>query len=233
MGNLTNLLQWWNLIFLLPIALSVLLLLVSALGGLGEAGGHGGDFHAADLHADTAATGGDAHGGGEGDHEWLHDMLEWMGVGVVPVSLLLQAFLLFFGIFGLAANRALNTGASPDSLVWGALAIAAVGGLGGATGLGAVARRFMPKAQPALGNKDLVGRDGTVIFEVTDASGMIQVRDVSGTLHQVPARVQAGQEPLESGQKIMVGAYDAQRGAFLVEESPFSLTAEEMRRRTS
>ena len=217
MGPYSELLAWWNLVFLLPIGLSALLLLATAAGGLGEGEGH--------AHADVQ---GDVHG-----HEWLHDAFAWAGVGVVPVSILLQAYLLFFGIVGLAVNRALQTATRPDSLIWSALALAAIGGLAGAGVLGAVGKRFMPKELPALGNKDLVGRDGQVVFEVTQTTGTAQVRDAGGTLHQIPARVPSGYEPLEAGRRVLVSAYDGQAGVFVVEDSPFALTQEDLRQRAS
>lgn len=231
MGTLAGLWDWWNLIFLLPIALSVLLLLASAVGGLGEAGAHGAvdaSAHGAvDADADVET---DAPGEAQTDHP-LADALEWAGVGVVPISLLAQAFLLLFGMVGLAANRALETAARPDSLIWGALGIALGGSLAGTAALGALGRRFLPREKPALGNKDLVGRTGSVVFTVTQTLGTIQVRDSGGTLHQLAARIPAGQEPLESGRDVLVTAFDPESGAFLVDESPFSLTPEELRRR--
>ena len=242
METLSGLLNWWNLLFLLPIALSVLLLLASALGGLGEGGADG---HAdVDAHVDAhveAHADLDVHAhldghldatGVDTDHEHpLTNALKWAGVGAVPVSLLSQAFLLFFGIIGLAANRALETASRPDTLIWGSIGLAALGGLGGAGVFGALARRFLPTDAPAVGNKDLVGRMGRVVFQVTQTMGTAQVRDGSGTLHQIPARVAPAHEPLESGQEIIVTAYDAQTGTFLIDDSPFTVTQEELRRR--
>ncbi len=101
MGTLADLLDWWNLVFVLPITLSVLLLLASAVGGLGD-----GDAHAhadMDAHAQVDADGHADHDA-DADHP-LADALKFVGVGVVPISLLLQAFLLLFGVLGLAANR--------------------------------------------------------------------------------------------------------------------------------
>lgn len=234
METLSGLLNWWNLVFLLPIALSVLLLLASALGGLGE-GDADGHAHA-DAHVEAHAdVDGHVHldaPDADTDHDHpLASVLKWAGVGAVPVSLLLQAYLLFFGIVGLAANRALGTAARPEALIWGAIGLAALGGLGGAGVFGAVARRFLPTDAPAVGNKDLVGRMGRVVFQVTQTMGTAQVRDASGTLHQIPARIAPGHEPLESGQEIIITAYDTQAGAFLIDESPFTVTQEELRRR--
>jgi len=233
-----GLLQWWNLVFLLPIVLSVLLLIASAAGGLGEGGGHGDvDTHAeveahadVDAHADVHA---DAHGHPEAESApgALSGALKFAGVGAVPISLLAQGFLLFFGVAGLAANLLLNTETDPERRVWIAFVVAVVVGVLGAAGMGALGRRFLPKPAPAIGNKDLVGRTGRVVFAVTGDEGLVQVRDAVGTLHQVPARVAPGDSaPLGSGQEILVTGYDHERGAFLVDESPFTLSADVVRR---
>jgi membrane protein implicated in regulation of membrane protease activity len=231
-----GLLQWWNLVFLLPIVLSVLLLLASALAGLGDGGADAdGDADAegdmeGDADGDADADGGHADAAGAGPGS-LTGALKFAGVGAVPVSLLAQGFLLFFGISGLAANLLLHTAADPDRRIWGALMAALLLGVLGAAGMGALGRRFLPKTAPAIGNKHLIGRTGRVVFEVTAAEGTVQVRDAGGTLHQVPARIGNGDTaPLASGQEVLVTGYDDARGAFLVDESPFRLLADEMRR---
>jgi len=232
-----GLLHWWNLVFLLPIALSVLLLIASAAGGLGEGGGHAdtdGDGHADVGHVDAA---GDGHADGDGHSDAAtgsnagSGALHLVGVGAVPVSLLAQGFLLFFGVAGLAANLLLNTETDPERRVWIAFAVALVVGVLGAAAMGALGRRFLPKPAPAIANKDLVGRAGRVVFAVTGDEGTVQVRDAVGTLHQVAARLAPGDSaPLASGQEILVTGYDRERGAFLVDESPFTLSADVVRR---
>jgi membrane protein implicated in regulation of membrane protease activity len=238
-----GLLHWWNLVFLLPIALSVLLLLASAAGGLGEGGSGHADTNDADVdaHADVgdvdAHADADMHAGADGHSDAAtgsnagSGALHLVGVGAVPVSLLAQGFLLFFGVAGLAANLLLNTETDPERRVWIAFAVALVVGVLGAAGMGALGRRFLPKPAPAIGNKDLVGRTGRVVFAVTGDEGTVQVRDAVGTLHQVAARLAPGDSaPLASGQEILVTGYDREHGAFLVDESPFTLSADVVRR---
>jgi len=224
-ATISDLLNWWNVLFLVPIALAVLLLLVSAGTGLGDADGAGDAAGAADheVSADTGDTDADADGDaadGEADHP-LAGALRAFGVGAVPISLLLQAFLLFFGIWGLAANRLLSVAAQPDSRVWPALGLALVGGLVTAGGLGALGRRFLPKDGPATGSKDLLARTGRVVFAVDDDGGTVQVRDSGGTLHQVPARHGPGAETIPAGRAVLIVARDKETGVFTVEESPF------------
>jgi Na+-transporting methylmalonyl-CoA/oxaloacetate decarboxylase gamma subunit len=214
-ATLSEILHWWNLMFLVPIALAVLLLLISATTGMGDG----------DAEADTSSghTEADADADSDTDHgPSLSDALRSFGVGVVPVSLLTQAFLLFFGVWGLSANRFFRVAEQPEGRVWLALLVALVVGAVTTALFGAVMRRFFPDEEPATGGKDLVARSGRVIFEITDTGGTVQVRDAGGTLHQLAARVGPGADPIPAGRAVLMVAQDKESGHFLVEESPFS-----------
>ena len=149
-------------------------------------------------------------------------MLRSLGVGVVPVSLLMQTFLLFFGVWGLAANRFLNVASHPELRVWLALLLALVGGAATTALFGTVARRFFPAEEATTRNDDLVARSGRVVFTVTEQGGTVQVRDAGGTLHQVAAGIAPGAEPIPAGRVVLILAKDKETGQFLVEESPFT-----------
>ncbi|MBC8134599.1 MAG: DUF1449 family protein [Fibrella sp.] len=214
-ATLSAMLHWWNLLFLVPIALAGLLLLMSAVTGVGDG----------DVEAD--ASSGDTEADADADHDTDHgpslsDALRSFGVGVVPVSLLAQAFLLFFGVWGLTANRLFAVGSQPEGRVWLALLVAVGGGAVTTALFGAVMRRFFPAEEPATGGKDLVARSGRVVFEVTDGGGTVQVRDAGGTLHQLAARVLPGAETIPTGRMVLIVAQNKESGHFLVEESPFS-----------
>jgi hypothetical protein len=134
-ATLSEILHWWNLMFLVPIALAVLLLLISATTGMGDG----------DAEADTSSghTEADADADSDTDHgPSLSDALRSFGVGVVPVSLLTQAFLLFFGVWGLSANRFFRVAEQPEGRVWLALLVALVVGAVTTALFGAVMRRF-------------------------------------------------------------------------------------------
>ncbi len=214
-----NILAWWNLVFLLPLALGVLLLIASGVTGAMESGGDAG--HADAGHADGDAGDGDASHDMEGDGHELGDFLHTLGVGIVPLSLLMPGFLMSFGIFGITANRLLTVEASSGSRFWLALLIATLFGFVGMALLGAAFRKFLPPSERAIGNRDLLGKSGKVIFTVSNTEGTIQARDKSGTLHQLPARVRDGQGEITSGREVLLVGYDSEHGCFIVEESPF------------
>ncbi len=233
MVSTSGFLHWWNLLFLIPLGVAVLLLLLGTVTGLGDDDGHGadgdGDGHG-DVHGDGghAGDGGDGdadHGDADGDHHGSNPLagaFQAFGVGSVPVTLLLPGFLLFFGVAGLGANRSLNVAASPDSRIVAALLIALAAGLLGMALFGATARRFLPKDLPATASRDLLARTARVVFTVTPEGGTIQVRDAGGTLHQVPARVAPGDHPIEAGRDVILVSRDPETGVFTVDENPFS-----------
>lgn len=225
MVNLSELLSGWNLVFSIAIVVAILLALAGAVAGFGEGDADAAGGDAADSVDAADAGDGDVDGGdGDGGDGTLTHILHSIGVGSVPMTILLQAFLLFFGIGGLAANRTLS-GAGTDGRIGMALGIALFAAFVAMAVIGALARRFMPKDEPATGNKDLIGRTGSVVYEISADGGTAQVRDASGTLHQIAARVPTGHTELQSGSSIIVVSFDSERGAFIVDENPFSTSA--------
>ena len=157
-------------------------LLVMLLIGAVEALGLGASAVHLDLHAD-------AHGGG--------DLLGWLGVGRVPLLMLLVVFLALFGLAGLAIQQF----AGPLPL-W----IAVPGAVAAAlplTGLGARGlARIMPGDETtAVSLDDLVGRRGTITVGTARRGSPAQARvaDVHGQTHYVMI------EPYDDDQAIAQG----------------------------
>jgi membrane protein implicated in regulation of membrane protease activity len=211
-----NLLAWWNLIFLIPFTLAIVLMVVSAFSGFDDGDGD------SDGEADSGGDEGDGEGHEGITHGDAHSILHTIGFGAIPVTLLLQFLCLAFGVLGFAVNQFLRVSDAPGSRFPISLLIAVVGALIVAAIMASVARRFMPTFHPATGNKDLVGRTGKVIFAVTDSEGTVQVRDAGGTVHQIAARIRQGRESLASGAEVLLVGYDSEQGAFIIEESPFA-----------
>jgi membrane protein implicated in regulation of membrane protease activity len=143
-------------------------LLVMLLIGAVEAFGLGASAVHLDVHADV-------DGGG--------DLLGWLGVGRVPLLMLLVVFLALFGLAGLAIQQF----AGPLPL-WIAVPGAAAAALP-LTGLGARGlARIMPGDETtAIGLDDLVGRRGTITIGTARRGSPAQARvaDVHGQVHYV------------------------------------------------
>jgi membrane protein implicated in regulation of membrane protease activity len=143
-------------------------LLVMLLIGAVEAFGLGASAVHLDVHADV-------DGGG--------DLLGWLGVGRVPLLMLLVVFLALFGLAGLAIQQF----AGPLPL-W----IAVPGAVGAAlplTGLGARGlARIMPGDETTAVSLDsLVGRRGTITIGTARRGSPAQARvaDIHGQVHYV------------------------------------------------
>ena len=142
-------------------------LLVMLLIGAVEALGLGASAVHLDVHADV-------HGG---------DLLGWLGIGRVPLLMLLVVFLALFGLAGLAIQQF----AGPLPL-W----IAVPGAVGAAlplTGLGArgLARIIPGDETTAVSLDSLVGRRGTITIGTARRGSPAQARvsDIHGQVHHV------------------------------------------------
>ena len=163
------------------VALSVMLLI-----GLVEAVGLG----ASAAHVDFGA---DADGG---------DLLGWLGVGRVPLLMLLVVFLAAFGLIGLALQQAVGP-LSP----WLASAIAAVAALP-VTGIGARGlARIMPQDETTAVSLDtLVGKRGTVTVGTARRGSPAQarVKDIHGQPHYVMVEPHDEAHPIGEGETVLL-----------------------------
>lgn len=160
---------------------SVALLVMLMIGAV-EALGLGASSVHLDVHADM-------DGGG--------DLLGWLGIGRVPLLMLLVVFLALFGLIGLAVQQF----AGPLSL-WVAVPAAAIGALP-LTGLGArgLARIVPGDETTAVSLDSLVGRRGTITIGTARRGSPAQARvaDIHGQIHHVMV------EPYDDDQSIGEG----------------------------
>ena len=168
----------------LPFAVALLvMLLIGAVEALG--------LGASAAHLDVDA---DAHIGG--------DLLGWLGVGRVPLLMLLVVFLAAFGLLGLALQQAAGPlGPGIAAAIAGAAALP-VTGLG-ARGLA----RIMPRDETTAVSLDtLVGRRGTITVGTARRGSPAQarVRDVHGQPHYVMVEPHDENHPLAEGETVLL-----------------------------
>ena len=202
-----DLLNWWNLVFVLP-ALGALLYLPMTTVGLAPVEGHDVDV---DVDVDVD---GDLHA--DGDHGILHDALGAIGVGRVPLSLVLMSFAFLWGFFGWVGNRIFGTLlATPVLFIWPSLLLALVAASVLTRFLAVRLGRLMPATESyGAGNRELVGRIGDVRYPLTETSGSVQLYDTFGTLHEVPARVMPGEAAIPAGAKVVLWRFSDAAGAY-------------------
>jgi len=224
------LLEWQNLLFLIPIVLGALDLLMTALTGLGASEG-------ADIHGDVDAdmVGGFDHGfdagadaGLDHDADAGHDVahggaghvlpavLDFFGVGRVPLSILVMCYCFVWGATGLASLTLLGT-----AKVWVAVAIAAASAVlitrQVAYGLSRIMPTFETHHTP---QRELVGLRGRVLYRVTETSGVVRLRDERQSLRDVECRVRPNEAPLPADAPVVLLRYEPGTKVFLVAPVP-------------
>ncbi len=229
MTALGSLLDWWNLIFAMPLGIAAIYLVVTSALGLG--GGEG-DHDAAhevghEVGQDVAHEAGhEAADGHDHDHDGAHDedrggdLLGFLGARRTSLMLCLEVLCIAWGISGLMANAVLEPrlGSPAAFLPWSVL-VAGLVAVGLTRSLTGLLSRVMPKEESAaLRREDLEGLVGQVVFSVDADSGAVRVRDRFGHSHQVACRSHG--EVAARGAEVVLVEYVAARDYFLVEPLP-------------
>jgi membrane protein implicated in regulation of membrane protease activity len=203
MSNL-DLMQWHELLYLLPLAVGLLMSVGAALGLHGEAGGHG--AHASDVHADNQSL--------------LSHGADLVGIGRVPLTLWLGTAPLLFGATGFLVQRALaGELPAPVPIVLISFPIAAFVGTWGTGRLARLLARFLPSTETyATSQQDLVGRSGVLVLPTDTTNGLAQIRDQRNGMHQVRCRTSDG--AMSKGEEILVIDYDAGSRVYIVAAIP-------------
>jgi hypothetical protein len=197
------LLEAYNVPFLFALGGCVVFALLQIVGGFGDADG---DMDI-DADADIDFSG-----------DFMDDMLSILGVGRVPMMLIIMTFLGTFGLIGLL----LNTINRQTIANFSALSIS--GALLGSLLLaffitGRISRgiaKLIPDNSAAVSFEQLVGRIGTVSSpSVSTTYGRVQVRDIHGTNHTVYAMLAAG-EPIPERSEVALLSYDTARRCYIV-----------------
>lgn len=155
--------------------------------------------------------------------------LSVLGFGKAPVSVLMTCLLVLFGATGLIANglfeHLLPWGWGPTIYVWPSLALAVLASL---TLTGSLARglyRFMPtKETYVVTEEELIGLVGVSVFGIRQgARGPVNVKDESGTVHQVSGH--SADEDLPKGTEVILIRYHREGDYYDVTASPLAKEA--------
>jgi membrane protein implicated in regulation of membrane protease activity len=219
-----GLLEWQNLIFVLPMS-AALLYVVLLASGL-SFGDHGdvsvehdldvGADHDLDAGHDVSGDGDHAGDTGESAHGHPHvlgTLLTLLGVGKVPLSILMLSACLTWGAAGLILNVVLGTASMQRVVTFAALA-AVVGTRLLAEGLAVL----LPKEESYHTPKaKLVGEVGQVLYTVTRTSGTVRLQDPSGNLVDLDCRT-SGEDSIPAGARVVIQEYDPSADVFFVRE---------------
>jgi hypothetical protein len=155
------------------------------------------DLHvAADLHVEL-------------DHSPGHfpSLLGWMGLGKVPVLILLVIFLTCFAIAGFGAQALANAALGQMLPATIASAPAAVIGLLGMARIGNVLARLLPKdTSQAASQQELIGSIATVLHGQARAGHPAEAKasDLRGRTHYLLLEPDDGEEVINGGEKALI-----------------------------
>lgn len=208
---------WYNVPFLISVAVGVLLMLAEVVtGGLGEMGDLDAD---ADLDVD-ADMDVDADGGGTD----LVGPLAWLGVGKVPLSVLVELMLVSFGCAGLFVNAASTRVPLMGEPLGFALALGTA--LLVAPMVAGTVGRLLAKWTPdegslSTGPRAYLGQVGVATSRITASVGQVRVRLAADEAAVILAAC-LPQGEVARGTEVVVVSHDATRNLFVVE--PVELT---------
>lgn len=205
-----NLLAWQNVIFYIPLAVGLLLILGSAFGvhdhDAGHAHGHDGEVHDGAHH--------DGHG------SLFERAFALLGVGRVPLTVLLMIASLYFGGLGIILNTLLSSAGLAPSFYGPISVVSAFMGmvvLSGATAR--LIHRLLPTSESySISRHDFAGCSGTLLLPADSSSGYAQVKDREGNVHNIKCRTTMGALP--KGTPILVVEYDEDTKVFVIDANP-------------
>jgi membrane protein implicated in regulation of membrane protease activity len=179
----------------------------------------------ADVDVDADA---DGHVDADADHDAVPAhlaLMSFIGVGRVPLSLLLTVLLMTWGAAGFVVNQIAGPrlGVGPRLAVV-SIPIAALASLGLTRLLASAIDRWLPLNETTARRRhELLGRSGEAIFPIGRQFGLAAVRDERGELYQVPCQLDPKLEgPIAKGAKVRLVAYSAKTRSFVV--TPASAT---------
>ncbi len=215
------LLEWQNLIFLLPMAFALLLLGVSMLGGDGD-GDHEAEHHFGGHEMDGVGV-------DSADASAFSRALDFLGLGRVPVSILIFTWCMLFGFTGLILEHYLLALFLPLRLLNITLSvIVAFISAGLLTSLLArLTGRFVPRLESYGERKEhFINREAEVRYTITSSSGTVTLLDKYGNLQQFQAQLhESCNETIPPHTKVVLLSYDASEDVFFAMPAQQLLTA--------
>lgn len=204
-------LEWYNLVFFIPIVVGLALIAGSAL-GLGHDSEHDVSH---DVHHDTG------HGDGH-DQDGHHDQsnfskaLSILGVGRAPMTVVLMIMSLLFGGIGFISNLLLRPIlVTPYVYFWVSFAVAVVGMVVGTGKTARLIARVLPSTETDSVTKyDLVGQSGELMLPADMTTGLASVKAHDGSVHQITCRTNEGSLP--KGGEVVVVDYKEDGDVYVV-----------------
>jgi hypothetical protein len=242
--------SWWNLIFVLPFGLGLMYLGLYTVSGwtFGDTDSDAGFDHDLDTDLDSDAhievdadadadVDADADADTDADTDTDSDSesvaahssvfpvaLNWIGVGRIPVSLVLMILMLSWGAIGFAAIQVQRGSPIPRSVAI-AVAIAGIGSICIVHMIAAILGPMLfSEANAPRRRHELLGARGEAMYPIDATFGMVAGHDDRGQLFQVACRIEEGREPIAKGAAVQLVGYSAKDLMFYVVPADSTIT---------
>jgi membrane protein implicated in regulation of membrane protease activity len=207
---MSDFLEWYNLIFYIPMAIGLLATL-----GLGISGVD----HDVGLHAnvDGDFSGDhDASGDYDGEGDWI---LGFLGIGRVPIAITFMSLFLIFAGVGICMNILLGGLIKQWSgFALASVAVAFIATFFGTAFVSRLVGRVMPTTETDSVKKiDLIGCTGVATLPCDSSGGLAQIKNPKGDLYQIQCK---SEKPILKGSKIMAIEYEETSDTFTVVVDP-------------
>jgi hypothetical protein len=135
----------------------------------------------------------------------------WLGVGRVPVGLVLMVLLFSWGFVGFITNNIVRPIMPSDWMVGlASLPLALLGSMLTTRTVTRLVATYMPLTETsAKRHEALLGHVGEAMYAIDRSFGMASVRDKTAGTMQVPCRVGDDREPIAKGSPVLLVSYDA------------------------
>ena len=176
----------------------------------------------ADAHLDTDVDA-DAHVEGHGADQIapgsvLAGAMSLLGVGRVPLSIILMVLMLIWGTIGFFSNVLLwDKYHNETLLLLVSIPLAFIGSFLGTRLVTAAMARWLPTNETYVQRRhELLGAVGEAILPIDANFGMAAVRDDYHDLFHIACRVHGNTPPLDKGTKVKLVAYNGKQKIYYV-----------------
>lgn len=228
MNQIGQYFEWHYLPFIISFLFSLIMFSISHLSGLS---GHHGSGHTHGLHhhgighnlhhnlhhgAHNATSHGSAHGGSDKSmFGGISKVLSFIGVGSLPLTLLIFSAGLVWGLVGFIANLMLQSKIAAPALAFVlAVAIASTITLISTHILGRIFVWIIPPERDGARKEiSLLGEIGTSQSTITEASGTVLLKSNNDTF-RVKCRIHQGETEIPTGMRVQLIAYEPEENLF-------------------
>ena len=183
----------------------------------------------ADADADHDADGEAGHGAGGSSTSSIFAAMTWLGIGRVPVSIVLLVLMLSWGVIGFCSNQVLRQRiAEPARIGFISIAVALVGSALVTRVTTRLVATVLPDGESyAVRRHELLGSVGKAVSAINASFGLVAVHDEHGHLFQVPARTRGEGIDIAKGASVRLVAYTAKNRTFhVIQNDPAAAAAE-------